>query len=426
VPPVTVKLAGWTTSATTVTTVNVPPADPLAVAMAGETAERTAQVAERALASIDLRDPVTPGSRAWNTIRALVAAERDDAALHALDQASEAAYERGTPFDVHAIRVLRAEYHLRIGDLDTAEADARALHESASGFDWPAGEAWAVALLAEVLVERGELDDAAALFAAGGFSGPARLLRHLPSAAALLFARGRLRRAQGRIDDAVDDLREAGERATLAGCVNPALVPWRSDLSLALHEAGDDEAADLAHAELTLARRFGAPRALGVALRAAARVRDEVSLLHESARVLDESMAPLERARTLIDLGEALHDGGDLDEARDVLRVAVDLAHHCGAGALEDVALAGLRATGAKPRRLAITGAAALTRSERRIAELAAAGRMNREIADELVVTLHTVEFHLRNAYRKLGIKSRNDLPEALAPEEAEGLALAA
>jgi DNA-binding CsgD family transcriptional regulator len=65
-------------------------------------------------------------------------------------------------------------------------------------------------------------------------------------------------------------------------------------------------------------------------------------------------------------------------------------------------------------RRPAERGAAALTPSERRIAERAAAGASNPEIAQELFVTVKTVEMHLSNAYRKLGIAGRRDLPRAL------------
>ena len=96
------------------------------------------------------------------------------------------------------------------------------------------------------------------------------------------------------------------------------------------------------------------------------------------------------------------------------LRRAVDLAHRCGGQAVEDAALAELRATGARPRRRLTTGAGALTPSERRIAELAAGGRPNREIAETLFVTTATVEYHLRNAFRKLEISSRTQLAESL------------
>jgi DNA-binding CsgD family transcriptional regulator len=69
---------------------------------------------------------------------------------------------------------------------------------------------------------------------------------------------------------------------------------------------------------------------------------------------------------------------------------------------------------GARPRRLMFTGVESLTASERRVAELAAEGMPNREIAQRLFVTLKTVEFHLGNAYRKVGVSSRKELPTVL------------
>jgi hypothetical protein len=71
----------------------------------------------------------------------------------------------------------------------------------------------------------------------------------------------------------------------------------------------------------------------------------------------------LERSRALTDVGAALRRAAKPAEAREPLRLAVDLAHRCGASALEDRVLAELRATGARPRRLLITGARALTPS---------------------------------------------------------------
>jgi DNA-binding NarL/FixJ family response regulator len=124
--------------------------------------------------------------------------------------------------------------------------------------------------------------------------------------------------------------------------------------------------------------------------------------------------AMLERARALAALGVTIRDAGNPVAARDPLRDALDLAHRCAATHLEEAILAELRAAGARPRRRATTGAGALTHSERRVAELAASGLQNKQIAEELVVVLDTVEFHLRNAYRKLGIGSRRALPAAL------------
>jgi DNA-binding CsgD family transcriptional regulator len=76
-----------------------------------------------------------------------------------------------------------------------------------------------------------------------------------------------------------------------------------------------------------------------------------------------------------------------------------------------------LSATGARPRReRLVSGPESLTPSERRIAELAASSQSNREIAQALFVTPKTVEYHLRNAYRKLDISSRQELADALRP----------
>ena len=72
-------------------------------------------------------------------------------------------------------------------------------------------------------------------------------------------------------------------------------------------------------------------------------------------------------------------------------------------------------ATGARPRRIALSGVESLTPSERRVAEFAASGPTNREIAQALFVTQRTIEVHLTSIYRKLGISSRSQLATALA-----------
>ena len=92
----------------------------------------------------------------------------------------------------------------------------------------------------------------------------------------------------------------------------------------------------------------------------------------------------------------------------------MDEAHACGAEPLAERAADELRASGARPRRRAITGLDALTPSERRVASHAADGRTNREIAQELFVTVATVETHLSRAYRKLGVDGRAALAGAL------------
>jgi len=166
-----------------------------------------------------------------------------------------------------------------------------------------------------------------------------------------------------------------------------------------------------------LARAFGAPRALGVALRAAGLVAGAEggeALLREAVDVLAGPDTRLEHARAIADLGALLRRGNHRAEARRLLRQAADVAHHHGATALAGQAETDLRATGAKPRRVRLTGIDALTASELRIAELAAGGLTNREIAQALYITARTVEGHLTNVFRKLDIKARSNLPTAL------------
>ena len=138
---------------------------------------------------------------------------------------------------------------------------------------------------------------------------------------------------------------------------------------------------------------------------------------------MEHSAARLEHAYALADLGGALRRANRRAEARDPLRQALELAHRCGATPLAERAHEELVAAGARPRRRVLTGVDALTPSERRIAAMAAEGLSNREIAQALFITLRTVEMHLSNAFRKLGVSTRTQLPVALAasPEAPAG-----
>jgi DNA-binding CsgD family transcriptional regulator len=212
---------------------------------------------------------------------------------------------------------------------------------------------------------------------------------------------------------------DAGRRFEAVGGRNPAFMPWRSQAALALLQLErPEEAAALAEEELELARVWGAPRALGAALRAAGLVeggKRGLALLQEAVEVLAGSPAKLEQAKARTELGAALRRANQRAKAREQLRRAVELATICGATPLAARAESELLATGARPRRIALSGLESLTPSERRVAELAAQGPTNREIAQALFVTPKTVEVHLSSVYRKLGISSRSQLAGALA-----------
>src|SRR5262249_15231001 len=150
-----------------------------------------------------------------------------------------------------------------------------------------------------------------------------------------------------------------------------------------------DEARRLSQEELQLARAFGAPRTIGVALRAAGLVeggQQGEAMLREAIELLSGPDTRLEQARVLTDLGAILGRSTRRRDPRPLRRQALDTAPHPGAHPLAGRAEIELRATGAKPRRVRLSGLEALTASERRIAELAAAGLTNREIAQTLFV----------------------------------------
>jgi DNA-binding CsgD family transcriptional regulator len=137
--------------------------------------------------------------------------------------------------------------------------------------------------------------------------------------------------------------------------------------------------------------------------------------LTESVDQLERSRTRLELAKALCELGTAIRLERKPSEARDPLYRSLELAGVCGATALEERVRTELGATGARPRREALSGVGSLTPSEKRVADLAADGLSNREIAQELYVTPKTVEVHLSNTYRKLEIRSRRQLSGAMA-----------
>ena len=195
-------------------------------------------------------------------------------------------------------------------------------------------------------------------------------------------------------------------------------MPWRSSLASVLVRQGEiAEARKLAAEELRLARRWGTPRAIGVALRSAGEAagrKRSVALLEQAVHTLEASAGRLEHARALLSLGLSLRREGRRAPAREPLARAAELAERLGAPALAEQAAEELRVAGARPRRVELSGYASLTASERRIVLLARDGASNRDIAESLWLSVKTVEMHLGNAYRKLGIASRRELAGAL------------
>jgi DNA-binding CsgD family transcriptional regulator len=282
-----------------------------------------------------------------------------------------------------------------------------------------------VAVLVETLVERGELAEADEILGPLSFEAEGDTI----IAANLCLSRSRLRLAQRRHDAGLADALRAGAIATRTGLIAPSVLPWRSQAALALAALGDREGAERrAGEEVLLARAFGAPRTLGVALRAAALATgggaEAEGLLREAVSALAAAGARLEEARAEVDLGAMLRRDNRRAEARSLLGRGLDTADRLDAPPLARYAETELRATGARPRRVRLTGAEALTASERRVAELAAEGLTNRQIAQALFITARTVEGHLTHVFQKLSVRSRDDLAGALGPAPGQPAAV--
>ena len=148
----------------------------------------------------------------------------------------------------------------------------------------------------------------------------------LPVSAHLFFfqyARGRTRLETGAAQRGVDDLMVLGERTRIVlPFDNPLDYPWRRYVAAGLHQLGrEDEAHAFADENLELARRWGAPSALGAALRTSGVLRggaEGEALLREAVEVLAGANARLEHARALVELGAALRRGNQRSEAREL------------------------------------------------------------------------------------------------------------
>ncbi|MET7467475.1 AAA family ATPase [Micromonospora sp. NPDC005686] len=307
----------------------------------------------------------------------------------------------------------RAEIHYRHGDLRGAERqvlNALALMPRES---WGAAIVVPLSLLILIATARGDLDAAE---------------RHLdspvPGAAfstlggvLYLNARGHLHLAHGRHDAAVRDFLAAGHLMKLWKADCPAVVPWRVHAARAyLHKGLVAQARELLTEQMTLLPP-GELRVSGQVYRALAetvRPDERPALLLRAANNLDRCGDSLNLAYTIADLHHAHESLGDVTHARRDAERARALADRCGAVLLPD------RQATADDAGTEIIGDGThpvhqLSSAELRVAELAARGSTNHQIARKLFITVSTVEQHLTRTYRKLGIRRRTQLSSFLS-----------
>ena len=365
------------------------------------------ELAQRALACEPYPPPLDVCTLLIHALRMI---ERPDLLQALCEDLLAAARRRGAIRETIGILVSRATASYEFGGLADAEADARWALEHADG----RRRLHALSELIQVLVERDALEEAGMLVSELPDPRSSRSI-DVPR---LLIARGRLRAAEGRLEEAVDDFVECGQRCTRLG-LRGFSTPWRAEAAVVCVMLGDaEQAGRLAGEQLELARGFGRPRMLGISLRACGLVesgQNGLLFLADAVRTLESSQSPLELARVLSDHGAALRRAGHRVQARAELERALDLAYRLGARRIASGARSELIAAGAKPRRDAITGRDALTDGELRVARLAADGLTNREIAQALFITTTTAKTHLSRVYRKLDLTGRDELKRALS-----------
>ncbi|HLI31718.1 MAG TPA: AAA family ATPase [Solirubrobacteraceae bacterium] len=356
-------------------------------------------------------------------LAAYAAAASDDlaSALCFARQTLQRAEKSGSVLGFAIASCWRSHFALRAGDLRLAEEDARACLASEDAHHWRLGRPAAAANLIEALLGEGRVAEAEQLslkFVPGELAGAGLI------GLALRVAIGRVHLLCGRYREAVAVLEACGAEFDGIGARNPALSRWRSLCALALAgEEKHEQARALAAEEMGLARAFGSESAFGCALVTSALLsdsrRERRALLEEAEAVLGGCGARLDWAHALLELGALHRREGRRSTGVELLQKALDLAERLGAGMLRERARAELASAGLRPRRALLSGPESLTGAELRVAEAAAAGMTNREIAQRLYLSVKTVETHLRHAYQKLDISSRKQLPSVLTVEPA-------
>jgi DNA-binding CsgD family transcriptional regulator len=373
-------------------------------------AKQAREVAREALASDDAG---FYGMATGFAVMALLYIDELDLAATPIEAALDRARDTGSLIALGFASHWRSTLRWYRGDLAGAIADAEQTLEICRA-GWDVCRGWVAPVLAHAHLDRGDVTSAAKAL---------ERCSDINQGMEIAFgyeARGRLALVNGNPSVALSELKAAGSLLENDfGITAPTVLPWRSRAALAALQLGDrDQAVELSQVELKAARAIGAPRALGVSLRAAGRSTGGdagLELLAEAIVVLEKSPTVLEQARAFLDLGRASRQAGDVKASREPLRSALDIAERLGAVPLAAEALRELRAAGGRLRQgRPPKGAAALTPTERTVAQLAAESLRTPEIANRLYLSPKTVEWHLTNVYRKLGIRARAQLAGAL------------
>ncbi|WP_230487066.1 helix-turn-helix transcriptional regulator [Nocardioides anomalus] len=218
----------------------------------------------------------------------------------------------------------------------------------------------------------------------------------------------------GRHEQALDAARQGAAYPQELG-----LSIWATTelVEAAVHLGRPGEAAADAERLLEMCQASGTEWALGTAALVAAQLADGSAAdegFGEAVARLERAGVHLQAARARLLHGEWLRRAGRRREARRELGLAHEQLLAMGVVAFAERARREHDATGATLRRSGTVEAALLTPQEAQIARLAAEGLTNPEIGTQLFISPHTVEWHLRKVFAKLGVSSRREIAKAL------------
>lgn len=371
---------------------------------------------EAALAAADAATKVPHGHAhtlgiAWP----LVWLEEYDLARRVTDRSTALQRESGFLLYLPQSLLPQAELDFRTGHWEAAVSAATEAMGLFEETHQPSEAAQAAAVLARMHAARGNAEECRALAQRALASDVEFGLRS--SAAYALAALGFLALGSRRPAEAIAPL-ETAERIVRQGDVGePWLVLSAPDLVEALVHAGHGtRAREVLDTFEERSAGHGRVSAAAAAARCAALLADDgwSDLFDEALALHDRVPTPFERARTELCYGERLRRARRRADARARLRSALEVFDSLGAVPWAERARAELRASGETSRRRT-TPVDALTQQELAVAKLVVEGATNREAAATLFVSIKTVEFHLANAYRKLGVRSRTELVRGFA-----------
>jgi DNA-binding CsgD family transcriptional regulator len=326
------------------------------------------------------------------------------------------AREAGALAALSGLALVAADTAFRLGDWEVADAAALEAIQVAGEVAQPAVAGWALTIRARILAAQDHPEESrAAARMALEIAQSGRIGAGLRFAHAAL---GFLELGLDRVDAAICEL-ETVERLTCgSGLEEPVIVPWAPDLVEAYARQG--RTGDARRVLALLERQAvctGSPVAAAAAARCRGLLDDDFDAAFAGALAFDDRRPmPFERARTLLAFGRRLHRARRRVAARQHLRAAREGFERLHADAWASQADAELRAAGGRHR--PPQDDRALTPQELRVAAAVQRGASNRDIAADLFLSPKTVEFHLRQIFRKLDVRSRTQLVAALAEKD--------